>query len=112
MEEFIETYSGAGKKLSAEEEKVIALMTTEADTTVCRLCGKCQSGCPQHIPITDILRFERYALDDHDWYNASMLYSGLPVKGDKCTGCGNCVRNCPIHLHIPEKLANTHALMS
>jgi len=112
LDEFMETYSGAGKELSAQDMRGMNMMLKEADKTACRLCGKCQSGCPQHIPITDILRFERYAMDDHDYIKAGRNYAGLPVKGDLCTQCGNCIQACPLHLPIPEKLAKAHILLS
>jgi len=111
LDEFTDTYSGAGKELRAEDLKSIGIMTAEADMSVCRMCGKCQGHCPQHIPITDILRFERYALDDHDWYKAKYFYSELPVRGDICDNCGICVEYCPLHLAIPEKLAKDHVLL-
>ena len=81
LDEFVETYSGAGKKLGAQDIRTLEMMIAEANKTACRLCGKCQSRCPQQIPITDILRFERYAMDDYDWNKASKLYAGLPTKG-------------------------------
>jgi len=112
LDEFVESYSGAGKKLSMQDALAIEMLTTEANRTACRLCGKCQSQCPQGIPITDILRFERYGMDDHDWEKASSLYAGLPTKGDICTGCRNCVLACPINLQIPEKLAKAHFLLT
>lgn len=112
MDEFVETYSGAGRDLTANDLRAIELMTAEADKTACRLCGKCQSKCPQQIPITDILRFERYAMDDHNWNRAMELYTGLPVKGDICIKCGICVQSCPLNLHIPEKLAAVHILLN
>jgi predicted aldo/keto reductase-like oxidoreductase len=112
IDEFTETYSGAGKELTANDMRAIELMIAEADKTTCRLCGKCQSKCPKQIPITDIMRFERYAMDDHNRSGAMELYTGLPVKGDSCTGCGNCVQICPLNLHIPEKLAAVHILLN
>jgi predicted aldo/keto reductase-like oxidoreductase len=112
LNEFVETYSGAGKELRAQDQRAIELMTAEADKTACRLCGKCQSQCPQQIPITDILRFERYALDDHDWNKAGKLYAGLPTRGDRCISCGTCVEHCPLNLQIPEKLSKVHILLS
>lgn len=112
LDEFVETYSGAGKDLRAEDLRAIEIMTTEADRTACRLCGKCQSQCPQQIPITDILRFERYAMDDHDWNKAGKLYAGLPTKGDRCINCKTCVQYCPLNLQIPEKIAKAHIMLS
>ena len=112
LEEFIETYSGAGKDLRAQDNRVLEMMTAEANRTTCRLCGKCQASCPQKIPITDILRFERYAIDDRDWNKARNLYAGLPIKGNDCTRCGNCIQACPMKLQIPEKLSKDHILLS
>lgn len=112
LDEFTESYSGAGKKLRPSDALAISLMTAEANRTSCRLCGKCQSQCQQGIPITDILRFERYGMDDHDWEKASSLYAGLPKKGDSCISCRNCVLACPLSLPIPEKLAKAHMLLT
>lgn len=112
LDEFVETYSGAGKDLRAHDIRAIEMMTAEADRTACRLCGKCQTHCPQQIPITDILRFERYAMDDHDWNKAGKLYSELPTKGDRCIKCGGCVQICPLNLQIPEKIARAHIMLS
>lgn len=112
LDEFVETYSGTGKDLRAQDSRAIEMMTARADTSACRMCGKCQLQCPQNIPIADILRFERYAMDDHDWNKARELYAGLPTKGDMCTNCGSCVQYCPLNLRIPEKLSRDHILLS
>lgn len=111
LDEFIETYSGVGKELRTIDNNALELMRTEANRTACRLCGTCQSHCPQQIPITDILRFERYAMDDHDWTKANLLYKGLLTKGDCCTNCENCIQSCPLNLPIPQKLAKAHILL-
>lgn len=111
MDEFEETYSGAGKKLRGQDLQAMAIMSAEADRTACRMCGKCQHGCPKQIPIADILRFERYAIDDNDWNKARNLYASLPTKGNFCLQCENCVGACPLDLNIPEKLSRVHAML-
>ncbi len=112
LDEFVETYSGAGKDLRAQDTRAIEMMTAQADRTACRLCTECQPHCPQQIPIAEILRFERYAMDDHDWNKARKLYARLPRKGDACANCETCIQYCPQGLRIPEKLARAHALLS
>jgi predicted aldo/keto reductase-like oxidoreductase len=112
LEEFTETYSGVEKPLRARDVRALKTMTAEANSNICRMCGKCQQQCPKQIPISDILRFERYAMDDHDWNKARALYAGLPVRADQCDNCGSCIQACPLHLPIPKKLAKDHILLS
>ncbi len=112
LEEFAETYSGAGKTLRSLDARAIAAMTVRADRTACRLCTLCQPHCPQQIPIAEILRFERYACDDHDPWKARALYAGLDRRADACVACGTCLPHCPQGLSIPDKLASAHTLLS
>jgi len=112
LEELVDTYSGAGKDLRPQDAQAIEMMTVQADRTACRLCTECQPHCPQQVPIAEILRFERYARDDNDWYKARKLYAELPRKADACVNCKTCIPFCPQGLSIPDKLAETHALLS
>lgn len=112
LEEFVETFSGAGKRLRDGDSRAIAMMTARADATACRLCTACQPHCPQRVPIAEILRFERYALDDGDRWRAGELYRGLGPRAGACVGCGTCVAHCPQGLDIPAKLAAARSLLS
>jgi len=112
LDEFVDSYSGAGKELRPQDQRAIEMMTAQADRTACRLCTQCQPHCPQQVPITDILRFERYALDDHDRSKARALYAELDRRGDACVNCRTCVSHCPQGLNIPEKIAAVHTLLS
>ncbi|MBN2199099.1 MAG: 4Fe-4S dicluster domain-containing protein [Candidatus Aminicenantes bacterium] len=111
LDEFVETFSGAGKSLQAGDRRALEMMTARADRTACRLCTACQPYCPRNIPIAEILRFERYALDDGDWGKARTLYSGLDRRADACAACGTCVAHCPQELPIPDRLAAFHSLI-
>lgn len=111
LTEFAETYSGAGRELRTEDARAIDLMTARADRTACRLCTECQPACPRHIPIAEILRFERYAVDDGDWAKARALYAGLDRTAETCVRCGTCLSRCPQGLAIPDRLAAAHALL-
>lgn len=111
LDEFTETFSGAGKSLQAGDMRALEMMTARADRTACRLCTACQPYCPRNIPIAEILRFERYALDDGDWGKARTLYNGLDRRADACAACGTCVAHCPQGLPIPDRLAAFHRLI-
>lgn len=112
LDEFVETYSGAGRSLRAADAQALDLMMARADTTACRLCTECQPYCPQNVPIAEILRFERYALDDGDVWKARALYANLDRRADACISCGSCMSHCPQKLRIPDKLAAAHALLA
>jgi hypothetical protein len=112
LRQFIDTASGAGKAMRAADRRALALVAARADREACRLCNECMSHCPRQVPIADILRFERYALDNANWGVARRLYARLDRRADACAACGSCVPHCPQALPIPEKLARTHTLLS
>jgi predicted aldo/keto reductase-like oxidoreductase len=112
LDEFAETFSGAGKSLTQGDARAIEMLTARADETACRLCTACQPHCPRNVPVAEILRFERYALDDGDWGKARVLYAGLDRKADACARCGTCLSHCPQGLPIPERIAAVHTLLS
>jgi predicted aldo/keto reductase-like oxidoreductase len=112
LDEFVQTFSGAGKRLGAGGSRAIEMMTDRADATACRLCMACQPACPRGIPIAEILRFERYALDDGDWRKAQAMYQGLETGAEACSGCGTCLSRCPQGLDIPAKLAAAHTILA
>lgn len=112
LTQFVETYSGAGKNLRTADAEAIRLMTAEADNAACRLCTLCQPHCPQQVPIADILRYERYALDDYDWKKAQKNYSQLEINADACINCKTCIAHCPQNLEIPRQIARVHAMLS
>ncbi len=111
LEQFVDTYSGAGRSPRAADVQAIEKMTAYADREVCRLCNECMSHCAQGVPVADILRYERYARDYGEGYRARRLYARLDKQGDACIACGDCLPHCPQALPIPEKLAATHRLL-
>ncbi len=112
LEEFVDTYSGAGKPLRAADDRAIEMMTAYANREVCRLCNDCMTHCPEGVPIAEILRYERYATDYGDRQLARRLYAQLDKRADACQACGSCLPHCPQGLKIPTKLAQAHRLLS
>src|SRR5208283_3518281 len=112
LDQFVDTYAGAGKPLRAADSRAIEMMTAYANREVCRLCNDCMSHCAQGVAIADILRYERYATDYGDQERARRLYAQLDKKGDACQVCGTCLTGCRQGLNIPTKLAAAHRLLS
>jgi predicted aldo/keto reductase-like oxidoreductase len=112
LDEFADTCSGAGKSMRSSDARAIEMMTAYADGRVCGLCNTCMEHCANHVPIADILRFERYAVDYRDRTRARRLYAQLDVNAGDCAACGNCVAHCPRHVPIPDALAAAHALLA
>ena len=104
LREFVDTCSGAGKPMRGADTRAIGQMVAYADREACRLCNACMSHCPERIPIADVLRYERYALDYGHGERARRLYALLDKKADRCIACGTCLPHCPQRLSIPEKL--------
>jgi uncharacterized protein len=112
LEEFVDTYGGAGKALRAADRAALTRVAAYADRHACRLCNKCMGHCPEGVPIADVLRCERYALDHGNVAKARRTYAALGRPAARCRACGECVPHCPLALTIPEKLARVHGLLA
>lgn len=112
LDEFSDTCSGAGKSMRSSDARAIEQMTAYAEGRVCGLCNHCMPHCANAVPIADILRYERYAVDYRDPVRARRLYAHLEVNARACTDCGQCVEHCPRRLPIPKALAKAHALLA
>lgn len=111
LQEFVDTYSGAGKAMRAGDFRAIEQMTAYANREVCRLCNECMPHCELGVPIADILRYERYARDYGEGSRARRLYARLGKQGNACIACGACLPHCPQGLRIPDKLADAHRIL-
>jgi predicted aldo/keto reductase-like oxidoreductase len=77
----------------------------------CLLCAQCVTACPEHIGISDIFRYERYARDYHDLDHARQEYSALTRNGTACVACGDCLSACVQEIDIAAKLKDVHRLL-
>jgi len=98
--------------MTVNDHETIDLLAAFNKGMTCLLCSDCISHCPEHIAISDILRYERYALDYHDLSRARAEYKTLTKDGTACIACGDCMPTCQADINIVAKLKDVHNLLS
>src|SRR5262249_25140837 len=67
FEQFRENAGAAASLAMGEQDNAaLSLLAGYNKGLTCLLCAQCVSSCPEHIGISDIFRYERYARDYHD----------------------------------------------
>ena len=109
----LEENLGAAVKtaMSQHDRATLGLLAAYNKGLTCLLCSDCVSGCPEHIGIADIFRYERYARDYHDLGRAQREYAALTKNGTSCVGCGDCLPACSQEIDIAAKLKEVHRLL-
>jgi predicted aldo/keto reductase-like oxidoreductase len=97
--------------MSPRDHAALTVLSGYNKGLTCLLCAQCVSSCPEHIGISDILRYERYARDYHDLDRARKEYAALTRNGTSCVGCGDCLPSCVREIDIPAKLKDVHRLL-
>src|SRR5262249_16493622 len=67
--------------MNPEDHAALGLLSGYNKGLTCLLCAQCVSSCPEHIGISDIFRYERYARDYHELDRARREYAALTRNG-------------------------------
>ncbi len=97
--------------MGPHDQEALTLLAGYNKGLTCVLCAQCVSACPEHIGISDIFRYERYARDYHDIERARKEYAALTRNGTSCVGCGDCLSTCSQEIDIAAKLKEVHRLL-
>ncbi len=97
--------------LEPRDRAMLALLADYNKGLTCLLCAQCVASCPEHIAISDIFRYDRYAHDYHELGRARGEYSTLARNATSCVGCGDCLPACPQEIDIAAKLKEVHNLL-
>ena len=97
--------------MAPQDNAALTLLAGYNKGLTCLLCAQCVSVCPEHIAISDIFRYERYARDYHDHDRAQKEYAALTRNGTSCVGCGDCLPTCSQEIDIAAKLKDVHRLL-
>lgn len=93
-------------------EQVRKVMKSQ-DAVACTACRYCINGCPQSIPIPELLACYNAKKQFQDW-NSGFYYkiisSGMGKASD-CIECGACESACPQHLTVRDYLKEAAAAL-
>ncbi len=103
--------AAASLAMGPQDHAVLGLLSGYNKGLTCLLCAECVASCPEHIAISDIFRYERYARDYHELDRARSEYAALTRNGTSCVGCGDCLPTCPQEIDIAAKLKDVHGLL-
>ena len=102
------------EKITAADEKLLALVNEEIRPYYCRMCQKCSGQCPKGVPVSDTIRYLSYA----DFYGQFPLgrdyFMELPenVRNIRCADCSSCSVQCPNGVHVTERLIRAQEMFA
>jgi len=94
-----------------ESEKTELLAETSCPGLYCNACSNCASGCPNNLPIPELMRAYMYAYGYRNLSMASELLTETGVTSDPCSGCGTCTASCVKGFNLKEKITDVSRLV-
>ncbi len=92
-------------KLNAAAEQELRAIVKMEMSGACHLCGDCETHCPEHISVTDMVRYHAYIHQYDDRELALSLYKQHGYDPSKvCTNCGKCEDACSSHVGVTKLL--------
>ncbi|HOM51968.1 MAG TPA: aldo/keto reductase [Phycisphaerae bacterium] len=105
MEELDKDVPLATVHLSASARRQLEAIVKLETAGACHLCGDCTTHCPEHIAVTDMIRYHAYLHQYNDRDLARELYQQAGYDPARlCNSCGKCADVCGSKVPIVELL--------
>ncbi|NLX15215.1 MAG: hypothetical protein GXY44_16425 [Phycisphaerales bacterium] len=92
-------------QLSAAARRELDAIVKLEMAGACHLCGDCATNCPEHIAVTDMIRYHAYIHQYDDKEMARELYAMAGYDpAALCNNCGHCTAVCPSQVPITQLL--------
>jgi predicted aldo/keto reductase-like oxidoreductase len=105
MEDLEKDVPLATVKLSAQAKQQLEAIVKLETAGTCHLCGDCQTHCPEHIAVVDMIRYHAYLHQYNDRDLARDLYAQAGYDPARvCNSCGKCADACRSNVRIMELL--------
>ena len=114
MSMFQEDIAVMNMKMTQADVRILDRYSEAINPYYCRLCAKCEAGCPNHVAISTINRSLMYL----EGYGANELarttYQGIPLNktASQCVNCDECVARCVNGLNIAAKMRQARILLA
>jgi predicted aldo/keto reductase-like oxidoreductase len=100
-----------GMKLTKADERILRSYAQAVDPYYCRLCGQCESTCPNGVRISIVNRALMYA-QGYKEYELARATFAEDSKTSLCLTCSGCVARCVKGLNISEKMQQARNLLA
>jgi uncharacterized protein len=111
----IEKYiSLSGTSLDQPMAELLSDFRSKLGFLNCRIgCNRCEKNCPDHVPVSDILRYYYHAQTLQEKESAAGCYRGITaMQKNPCLCCpGHCENACPYHVAVRDLLADARYLL-
>ncbi|MRR21677.1 oxidoreductase [bacterium] len=95
-----------------DQEKAELVADASWPGLFCNACSNCVPGCPNNLPIPELMRAYMYAYGYRNAAMASELIAETAVKSDPCAGCENCSASCIRGFDLKEKITDISRLVN
>lgn len=95
-----------------EQEKAELMAEASLQGLYCNACSNCVPGCPNNLPIPELMRAYMYAYGYRSPAMASELLSSTVAGANPCSGCQTCTASCVRGFDIREKITDISRLVN
>lgn len=95
-----------------EQDKANLMADSSHPGLYCNACSNCLQGCPNNLPIPELMRAYMYAYGYHDAAMASELLTETAVTAGPCDGCETCTASCVRGFDLREKITDITRLVN
>lgn len=100
--------------LTSEEKRLLERYGAYLEARSCRLCGECNSTCPNGVDIQEVNRCLMYAEGYRDIHLAKQTFREIPAafSVERCTSCQRCSAKCVRGLDIAARMRRAQELFA
>ncbi len=103
--------TASGQRITTTDIRRLNKYSERFSKEYCRTgCNRCQSACPEGVPVATIMRYHMYFQDYGHEKHAMECYAGLNNKAHACDACVDktCSSACPYGLPVAGLLSRAH----